>query len=569
MNLQKKKVLSHTSRNTPSQIDIDLKSFFGKSPICLDKARRIILNAKNPEEVVKSIYSFCTQNDINPSNIPESFLPLIIKLISVVSYSLDTLIPDSRIPEKMKPYLSNGNIVSFLSIVFKKTSTEPFNNGRVLLSRYNKLVEEIQDCLIKKQDYKALEFKPRKEFLFDWCRVLIELTSHPLLLDKLQDQDYRVENKKKLDQLFATLSKFVLFIVIVDDVADIMQDRKLLSFFTSVPNLTKETLLKEVSRMESEGYSHFVEFFKFCHEVWLETIKEVNTFIDEEIFGSSLEQEIKQSIQKVMKSMLLSVAINDTSGLYEGSYESVEKTLAVNMLMTFFKVIESAFLKEQGEIFSAKLKEILQKIFSTGEIIGHSGNNVATFMREIRNGDISNTLILIIDAKLKVELDLRGINFNQYIASVLDKEKISIPEATDFLGFTTECSKSNQKIFKLATELCKKFQLDFNTFIREVSEIDDLESIDRLVSERMDLSSANEFTMLVSELKMKASILKIVKLILEDPKLNALGSYYERINGDFNKIKTLSDEAGVKGLNLYIDGVYNLFVMYLLFKSDM
>ena len=571
MNLQKKKIIATLSLDQSLQIEDNLALFFQKSPKFLAKAREVINGSHHPEKMVESIQSFCTTNGIDPAKIPEPIFPLLIKLMSVVRYSLDVLMPDIKIPDEMKPYLSVENITKFGSMVFTKTGNEPFKNGRALLQKYNELVLKIQDHLVQNKNHKALEFKPRKEFLFDWCRVLIELTSHPILLKKMQDADYMAENSKKLDSLFSAQAKFVLFIVIVDDVADIMQDRKLLEYFTSIPKLSKEALAKEKLKMESSGYGHFVEFFEFCFQVWVEAHQETLSLIA--INGSvrNFENELSESMKKVMKSMWLSVAINDTSGLYEGDYEDVEEKLSVNMLMTFFKVIETNLLKSEGESVLAHVKDSLNQIFATGEIIGHSGNNVATFMREIRNGDISNTLILIVDEILKAELKIRGIDFRLYVQLLLGKGNHHIPDVDTFLKLTTECSKSNERIFALIAHLCEQNELNFADIVKEISEIQDQSGIDRLSNspQLALLKDTKEFLEIVDELKRKVATLKIVSLILEDPKLTPLCTYYERINGYFNKMKAAASEISTPGLDLYIDGVYRSFVMSLLLKSDM
>ena len=63
--------------------------------------------------------------------------------------------------------------------------------------------------------------------------------------------------------------------------------------------------------------------------------------------------------------------------------------------------------------------------------------------------------------------------------------------------------------------------------------------------------------------------LDLIDSILVDPRITALLTYYDRIQVDLERMYEIKDELRQPGMGQYIEGVRDLFVMYLVFKSDM
>ncbi len=550
------------------------------SAFCASRVDPIFKKTKDKAVLIEAAKAFYQANKITHLTIEA--IETTITLMKVIRVAVEDLLPDPRIPESMKPYLNTDNIIYFISILYKRMPQGSFRESQTSIRRYTKLVNDIQAKLIDHNHPKALEFKPRKEFLINWCRILIETTSHPLLLNERENAAYMTANKDKLDQLFGAEAKLVLFICMVDDIADILQDEKLLSYFINIPDLislpadqVSNEIKKIMVTMKKDGYGEYAEFFEFAGEMWSESIFEIHTIMDHELAEDirsreTLEAAIITNIKKVMFSMSQSVSINVRPETFKGHYDDVERDLAPNMLMTFFKAIEKGLLKSEKREIDPKTEATLDRIFEMGEIIGHSGNNIATLMREIQNGDISNTLILIIDAKLRSDLSLWGMSFNRYLDSLFASQAHNISETIiSFLELAVECSKSNKKLMALATEFCTAKKVELHEFADTLSDIKNDEEIHQFKTKYLQHDDDQRFQEIMKELQHKSIVLKAVQLILDDKKTTPLQTYYERINTYFDKIMREFDTISVPGSDQYVKGIYNLFVLYLLFKSDM
>ena len=218
--------------------------FFGNAPENIVISDRVLdsISFENKDRVICALNYLMYRLGWQKGPIPKEYHSLFIKMIQIVGHVIPGL-EASSIPPGFKDNLKIGNVLDFTLNVISIMQRKAFSDDIPLLEAYNAEVLKIKESLIEAGHPKALNWFARTDFLFFWCRALIEKTAHPMLqtLKRLPASQYldgdldRKKVHKFLSNFWDTLSKFVLFVVFVDDVADDIQDPTLLKPFLDIP----------------------------------------------------------------------------------------------------------------------------------------------------------------------------------------------------------------------------------------------------------------------------------------------------------------------------------------------
>lgn len=522
-----------------------------------------IENSDNQKNVLLALNYLLFKLKIPDGPSPLKLQALLVKTIETIGIILPKLQTDTRIPKPFKKALTIPHVLEFTLDVIKVNSEGVFRNSHTLLAEYNDIVKILREKLLEEEDPNGLHFHARQDFLFSWCRVLIERTMHPLMhalknipehfLEKPADRK-RIDNTLKL--LMSTFTKFVLFVVCVDDVADIIRNRDLLDFFMQAPlNSDDKAEIATLKEKIKESYPAFSNLFNFYTKIWDTALQEFKVLLGEELLPRD-SKKIITAIQDVMQSMLTSVSLSKCPELYKDTVQKTEEVLSVNMLMTFYKTLENIFLNP----LIAELDhddESQSAYFKLGEYIGHGGNNIATLIREIGSGDLSNTLIVTCDSNLTHWLTATGQTMREYIKA-LAPELADIPTPKSLLKLLKMVQKTNLDLFKIIIQFEKDTDLSELTLEKMIEKLNQDTTKPELVLE------------LKKQSEIRNRLLTLCQKIFEDPVPNLLGPYYTRISVEYSKMLEIQrDELKLPYGSKYEDGIASLFAMYLTFKSDM
>ena len=560
--------------------------FFGNAPENIVISDRVLdsISFENKDRVICALNYLMYRLGWQKGPIPKEYHSLFIKMIQIVGHVIPGL-EASSIPPGFKDNLKIGNVLDFTLNVISIMQRKAFSDDIPLLEAYNAEVLKIKASLIEAGHPKALNWFARTDFLFFWCRALIEKTAHPMLqtLKRLPASQYldgdldRKKVHKFLSNFWDTLSKFVLFVVFVDDVADDIQDPTLLKPFLDIPGEvnwdgTLDDSSEQHIRDIATTHPEFSGFFRLYVNTWTDCIKEVRALVGDDVLMKAYWPSLIEAVRDVLKSMSFSVSLNLNPQEYRGKIERIEADLAVNMLMSFYKTLEAMILHScYGRV--PKTAE-LTPLFTLGEVIGHSGNNLATLRREITQGDLSNTLIFMIDSCISSYLSLSRRSFNSFIQHF--SSHLVIPgvgeKSFNFISLLDQVTNIDKHVSKLIAEIINGVE-PTSEKARYLANLVKIKTVEKMIAwldsqtlASPHISIRDEIRRLLDE---KRQYLDLIDSILVDPRITALLTYYDRIQVDLEHMYEIKDELRHPGMGQYIEGVRDLFVMYLVFKSDM
>lgn len=496
------------------------------------------------------------------------------KLAGIVGIVLPEL-HSENIPERIRAKLTVEKITDFfLEVASKVNVVGVLDYFEQDLVRYNGAVGNIKKHLFYSEDQHAIGWKPRNPFLFTWCRILIEKTGHPAVRNGIGERGL---SHNLIDQLYNSFTKFVLPLTCADDVADIVRDKDLLSYFAdflsgieSYAALKSINIDSQVERLPKK-YEIYSDFFR----LYLSTLSSALISVSEILGDSAMERNwdiIQSSWESVMKCLRQSVDINHllTSGQYVVTIQEVnvdEIILSQNMLMSFFKVLEDVVITEYNLSDPTARNPKRAIIFEKAEILGHAANHWATLPREVGEGDYSNTILVILGCTLTHHLELRRNTFSDYCKSVF---KVDLPKKVvsfgDLLSYLRRLDREAVILAVKALDGSSNFEdrLQFANSPRDLL---------NLVREH----SCTVPTKLEEVVRVKEALSDLVLNLAK--KLDILEIYGSRIDSIFSELeqatKLRTSAQSVPGISKdegpfasFIDGVEDLVALYLACKKE-
>lgn len=260
-------------------------------------------------------------------------------------------------------------------------------------------------------------YKPRNNFLWPWCIVNAELTTQPY-----------IENEKDKRTL-AGIKLLAIFVnVMIDDLADQIQDTDLVKAFITYINNTltgnadnvnefqnhvngcKSELIDSLSKITH--YEAYKDYIELTTQMWEVTLHESRNHIGENF--SSLIKDFSSDYADIMHAMKRSVDVSGLQFLQQspGFFFELEMDLAHNLNMFAFESLDYWYAKEHIDAFSitAEQRETYRsKVLTHIQFMGQTANHLGTFDRELGEGDLTNAVFCILaetDTGFAFDLDM-------------------------------------------------------------------------------------------------------------------------------------------------------------------
>jgi|GEM_PF-4530138 len=548
----------------------------------------------------------------------DSHLQPLLKLLEKMCKGFASLSYYSKhedLHEGIYKLLNAKEVASFLDrVLVLQKEGGAFNDFNSTLKDYNDLVKEVKSNLFKEYDPKAITWNKRSSFLFFWCNILIEETLHPALQPLRKTASTTLETKAPKESSVKTngdlvkavvgvCTQFVLPLTCVDDIADEIRDSKLLVHFTKFPpeDCTYEGFVKtDISDLVKDVPETYANFFKFYVNQFKNCIDNFCKIVGEEAVKDHWGV-IVDAWKVVMDCLAVSASKNERLDNYGKDLNSVNKEeddSAQNMLMSFFMVLQNIVIDVYKISNPNNNKKPLTDLLTKGEVAGHSANHIATFDRELGNGDFSNVFIELLTNRLNDSAKLYKKDFRATCSYLLTSKEVKIssspsssPRSSKQLTFS--CIPSHAKNFvelllhlrninknimdeiqDLVEEAQKKtgkgtdLSINIEAFLKGLSEWN---SLSLLVDNAKELfKGARHLKDLEELVNQKRALIQLINSLLE--KTNMIQVGLTRLSTELEDIDKLAEKLPVKGkegVSSYVAGIHRLCTMYLLFKSSL
>ncbi len=528
--------------------------------------------------------------------------PVVIKMLNVcfgtLPYYRDTvgIGHDDKFPF-VRDVLNTDVVISFTARVMKKIASGqgPFSNSKDILLRYNMEVAALKSELLLAHQFEALSWKSRHEFLFLFCRELIEDTMHPLIRYMVvSETENSPKVRKDVPRLLDCCSKFVLGIVIPDDIADNIQVKEILQYFVDAKDLTvddwlgkpDDAALTALRKEVKQNQPKYLGLFDLYCDLWKDCVRDLAEVIGLPVLKAKWG-EIQAAWILVMKCLQESVDINTspyTPSTYGASSTShqTEALLANNMLMTFFKAIEGVYLNSltftSPYMFRHALVRTFQVLCQSAEYIGHSANHIATAKKELYEHDYTNNTFMVIGDALTAYLDDKSLDFVDYAKSLnLDlAKKAAVTDIDTFNSILFSLKDLDKAInnsictlLALGSSLHGQFEVGF----KDCKDVTETVRLARVIFRGRDgckdvLDELDKLT------EKREARIQLILQAIEDPVHEGFKTYLSGLQdkaGDMRVQVTKITSARPEFADVfedYLNGVRKLFVLYLLFKSE-
>lgn len=267
-------------------------------------------------------------------------------------------------------------------------------------------------------------YKPRNPFLWGWCLVNAKLTTQQYLKSHLESDE------KRFNEVTCLKLLMIMVNVMIDDMADQIQNKSLLNALTTYINKTlsrvqtedmrtvlnteKEALLDTLS---VQAYKEtFKDYLSFTTTLWQQTLETAQKLIPVHFlsFVTDLQQDymgitqaMQSSIQMCAPSQNEDTQETATPWLFlEQNAEDLfqlERTLADNMNMMGFESVDAWVYAEDRLENKTAISEFMAKRTTYKQIflphlqfMAQTANHLSTGFRELADNDVSNALFLIL-----------------------------------------------------------------------------------------------------------------------------------------------------------------------------
>jgi len=577
----RKKVLS--SHQTPDEIfqnqfDQLLKSIILDDSEQLKLSKFVYENLLNLSSTPKKeaiqidvIYALTQLHNIKAEVPPLRLARYTAMILRTAVKKLPAIREDDLVPEETKSLMTKEIVFdSFVQMAAVKYSP----GFETLISEFEEISEEIGKELVKKGDERGRHWNVRDRALWDWCRVLIEATAHPSFfsLKEMCKAENKDEVLQRFNDLFEALVKTVMWVSFPDDMADNYKHVRLTELFNNIPFATDSELelsRKEVSEIDGGLFS---KYFEHAVKVWKSAEADF-----ERIMGSKYathKHELIENYKWIKRSMLFSAKMN-ANPRAKSNVVNNEKHLQHNMMATSFNTLQTMLcleLIDEG-VEMRLINSFTDSTFDTLRQIAQENarrsNNIATFMRELFEGDLSNIMFSKInDWYIQPEMDR-----NKYIVkiqalclthhAVISKHQLEIgkeaAESMTFFDLLAFRLDAEQALFQLYSKYDKdgkliEFQKDYQKATEEIEKTLDPQELSDIQEIKILLKSMKE---LILYLANESNIFRIY--------------YREWENGRramIDNVNSYSEAGDLPMLHEYIRGWDKVHITYLAMKYE-
>lgn len=284
-----------------------------------------------------------------------------------------------------------------------------------LLGKYNTTLSDLQSSTTAGA---LRSIRIRNPILWPWCRFNIKNVTYPLY----RGDSSRAAVAESITDVKLTL---VLFNVLLDDIADSLQEAGVLRVFLEIPFAGGAFGIagdKEYARLRDHlraiGWSRLEAYFDLAVEVWVQALTKLKEHLTEAC--DELMPELGRDYDLILKSMRLSVDLNNRPteilrmppSALEREYGDahVGEILAHNANRMAFFTIDQMCLRafdphRYKEMAASHALEVYRHSALIFQDMQQIGNSVATGARETSSDDITNELFKIANDRLNTTDD--------------------------------------------------------------------------------------------------------------------------------------------------------------------
>ena len=267
-------------------------------------------------------------------------------------------------------------------------------DGTGLYGPYTRVASKLRGNLIKLIEPSGVTFGPRSMKLFAWCREELEHTAHPLV-GFFKSQGHGEILAKPLSDLWDVCNLLILQIACGDDVADTIQNEITTSCFARIPFATPEERTADRATLEHYFDGIFLPMFDQGIQLWDESVAQLEQIFTKPYFDQTVKPRVLELYGPIMDSLTYSAHLNTQPHDTEISIETIQRTLAPNMMVEFFRFLEQALVEkiatETGWTLPSETDvDVASVIVSASQRLASMANAAATAPRERRENDLSS-----------------------------------------------------------------------------------------------------------------------------------------------------------------------------------
>jgi hypothetical protein len=293
--------------------------------------------------------------------------------------------------------------------------------------------------------------KVRNSVLWMWCKFNINNVAYRFRDGGSRRNWEDFGDERLYDAVADAKVMLVIFNVLLDDVADNLQDPELLAILSAIPTVGGEfrvapraAYAKLRERLFAVGRERFAAYFDLAAEIWQSALLGI-----EELTGDGFEDwrgQLAEDNRSLLLSMRLSVDMNrrprelfaarpdELARRYGGS--SLGEVLAHNANLSAFLTIDLMVLRNMDpalhdQIVLSGAVDTYRQAVLISQDMQQMGNSVATGAREIGSDDLSNDLFKVAndllnardDWELPEHLLAAGIERRDAMLSAFERKK--------------------------------------------------------------------------------------------------------------------------------------------------
>lgn len=311
------------------------------------------------------------------------------------------------VPDEVKPFLSAENVFGSVFRIAKERRPPWVDR---LLARYTTITTDLAN---RPGKHGPIPIQTRNSILWPWCKFNIKNVTYKLY----RSDAALVDAEETLADIKLVL---VLFNVLLDDIADCLQDRELLQIFTQIPSAAgrvdlarPEDYTRLRRRLQAMGYPQFEAYFDLAVDCWVESIGRLR-----QVVGAGFDEhhaQFARDHELLLGAMQFSADVNTSSAeVFAASDETLRSRygcdsfsdiLAHNANRAVFFTIDQMALRafdpaRHEEMASSQACESYRENALVFQDMHQVGNSLATGARETDSDDLSNEIFKIANDRL-------------------------------------------------------------------------------------------------------------------------------------------------------------------------
>lgn len=317
----------------------------------------------------------------------------------------------SIVPDEVRPFFSAENVFGSVFRIAKERRPPWVDR---LLARYTTITTDLTN---RQGKHGPIPIQTRNPILWPWCKFNIKNVTYKAYRSNaaLTDAEETLADIKLV---------LVLFNVLLDDIADSLQDAELLQPFLEIPTAGDrldiagpDAYTRLRRRLHVLGYPQFEAYFDLAIDCWVESIERLKSIV-----GPAFEDqrvELERDYELLLGAMRFSADVNTSAAeVFAASPETlqsrygcatIDEILAHNANRAVFFTIDQMSLQAFDPERYAQMRQAgacasLRETARLFQVMQQTANSLATGARETDSDDLSNEIFKIANDRLN-EID--------------------------------------------------------------------------------------------------------------------------------------------------------------------